>query len=96
MADEKKIEQVLVVAGDAAEKGKVALWERHPAHPHAEYETEGEVWVKDTPVMVGRTKGVNERLRAGVLVEVKDGETIKKYKAAQLAAASGPPSGEEK
>lgn len=45
--------------------GKVALWERHPDHPH------GEVYVAgDKPVEVARTGEVLLRLRNKTLIEV--------------------------
>lgn len=48
------------------EAGRVALWERHPAHPGGEVLIAGE-----RVYAVGDTPAVREALRDGRLVEIK-------------------------
>lgn len=46
--------------------GRVAYWERHPAHP------QGEIFIATaTPQMVAMTTGVEERIRSGILSVVE-------------------------
>jgi hypothetical protein len=61
-------------AGPALKERRVALWERHPKHPHNPDEVEGEVFVpaKDNaPVKVGETSRVGKALLAGDIVKVE-------------------------
>lgn len=83
---EQNPEIVLVKAGPKLEPGKVAVWERHPDHPHADHEEYGEIFIPDgadnNPVPVALTSLVEEKIRAGLLVQVKTAdpvETTRKY-----------------
>src|SRR5690242_8431704 len=91
MAANDNTEFYWVKAGPKLEEGKVALWERGPAHPHEDYEKDGEVFVpadaNNTPVKVGKTALVEQQIRAGVLEVVKE-EGVDKDKAEKVAATA--------
>lgn len=70
-----------------ADGGRVALWERHPAHP------DGEVFLAGPGVFeVALTPAVETRLSRGVLVRVEEKETEKKPGKTPSAAGEQPPS----
>lgn len=76
MADEKK-SHITVKVGPKAEKGKVAIWEVNPAHPHEDFEAAGEIFISEGPdnektFKVGSTPLVDEKIRAGALVQVTE------------------------
>ncbi len=61
---------------------QVALWERHPAHPG------GEVYIAgDEPVEVGDTPAVRSRLKTGVLIEVRDAQSVRPPVLAETVSA---------
>lgn len=69
-----------------ADGGRVALWERHPAHP------DGEVFLAGPGVFeVALTPAVETRLSRGVLVRVEEKETEKKPGKTPTAAGEQPP-----
>ena len=53
---------ILVKSGKV---GRVGLWEVHHDHPHPN----GEIFVKDAPMLVAMTPAVVERIKSGFLVE---------------------------
>ena len=76
MSDEKK-SFISVKVGPKAEKGKVAIWEVNPAHPQGDVEGTGEIFISegadnDKIFKVGNTLLVEEKIRAGALVQVAD------------------------
>lgn len=65
MSDENKLE--IVTVKSAATDGRVALWEKHAAHPD-----DGEAFVSsEAPVKVALTPEVQRLLSAGILVKVE-------------------------
>ena len=63
--------KIIKVKSNLKEK-RIALWERHPDHPHGEVSIHG-----DKVVEVAETSAVRDAIRDGKLVEVTGGKAGK-------------------